>query len=115
MKNVFICLGLLALFTGCGKGDARPPGVLGVYPALNESPPPLLLSVPDSSGPSSAESVDSPARVITGDGWMQRQTEMAEQVKRLRAYAAQAKPGDPAALTEEQIRAFSKLDNPRMY
>ena len=46
---------------------------------------------------------------------MQRQLQMEEQVKRLRAYAAKAGPDDPFALTEKQIEAFSKREDPIIY
>jgi len=115
MKNGFCFLGLLVLLTGCGDSDVHPAEALGVYPALNESPPPPLLPVSDSPGQSSTSQASPPVEVINRDGWEHRQSEMADQVRRLREYAAKAKPGDPFALTEKQIEEFSKRDDAKIY
>jgi hypothetical protein len=114
MKTVHYLFGLL-LLAGCGGDEARPP-TRHDYPALDESPPPppppLDVSAP-SEQPSARPS--EPPAEVTGDGWVQRQEQKAELVKRLREYSAKAAPDDPFALTEEQIKAISKHDNPVLY
>ena len=52
---------------------------------------------------------------IAEDGWVQRQLQKAEQVKRLREYAAKAGPDDPFALTEKEIDEFSKREDVLFY
>lgn len=105
-------LGMMTLLAGCGEGGVRQPKPRDALPALNESPPAVPVS--QLSGWPSAQTQDIPAE-ITGDGWVQRQVQMEEQVKSLRAYAAAADPDDPFALSEKRIEAFSKLDDPVVY
>lgn len=42
---------------------------------------------------------------------MQRREQKEEQVKSLRDYAAKAAPDDPFALTEEEIKEISKVED----
>ncbi len=116
MKKVLFSLGMF-LLAGCGKDVVRQPLVPRVaYPALNESPPPPPppLSATDAQAQPSAEPEGPPA-VIAGEGWVQRQVQMEDQVKRLREYAAKAGPGDPFALTEKEIEAYAKRDESVSY
>jgi hypothetical protein len=110
MKTVLFCLGML-LLSGCERDDVSQSKPRVYYPALNESPPPPPPPSSDTSEQPLAEP-DAPSSEITGDSGFQRETEKADQVKRLREYAAKADPGDPFAMTEKEIEAFSKLENP---
>lgn len=113
MKNIYLLIGL-ALLAGCGKENtpAIEVKVHYVYPALNESslpPAPSQAEAPITHNPS-----ELPATLVTIKGRSGLQIEIGkiELIERLRAYAAQADPDDPFALTEEAIEAFSKLNNP---
>ncbi len=55
---------------------------------------------------------DEPHVTIAPEGWVQRQLQMEDQVRRLREYAAKADPDDPFALTEKEIEEFAKRGNP---
>jgi len=111
MKTFCFCLSLL-LLAGCGERDVRQSKSRGVYPALDESPPPPLLPDSGSSGqPEAVPEPKAPSAEVVEDGWVPRQFRKEEQLKRLREYAAKAPPDDPFALTEKEIEALSKLDN----
>jgi len=112
MKTQLICVGLL-LLAGCGQNDGRQPSSRIVYPALNESPlpPPPPVANTTTAGQLLAKPADPPAEVRV-DSEYQKEGDKLDLVKRLREYAAKAAPGDPFALTEKEIDALSKLDNP---
>ena len=109
-------LGLL-LLSGCGRGDNVAAALPDDLPAVSliaslsqeEVPPPPPDSDVFSEEPSVMPQV--PPGEILGDSWMDRQRQKAELLKGLREYAAGAAPGDPAALTEKEIEALSKLEN----
>ncbi len=113
MKTFCTFLGLL-LLAGCGEDTGGLTGRRAVYPALDESPPPPAPASPPGETPA-AMKPDTPTVEVVEDSWMQRQLQMAEQIKRMREYAAQASPGDPAAMTEKEIEAFSKRGDPVIY
>lgn len=54
---------------------------------------------------------DPPAEITEEKSWPQRQAELAEQLNRLREYAAQAEPDDPFAMTEERIEELAKRED----
>ena len=49
------------------------------------------------------------------DSLMQRRVQKDELLKSMRDYAAKAAPGDPFALTKEEIDRLSKVDGLRVY
>jgi len=115
MKFLLFCLGL-ALLSGCGAGDERQTGRRVIYPALNESPPPPMRA--DPRFPElPVEKTASQATDIGAveDSFMQRQVQKEELLKSMRNYAAKAAPGDPFALTKEEIDKLSKVDGLLVY
>ena len=113
MKTCCYLLGIM-LLSGCGEGDVHTPENSRTPPVLSEEqPPPSPVS--DDDGQPAEVDRDNPPAMITEDGWVQRQLQMDEQVRSLREYAAKADPDDPFAMTEAEIEAFSKLDNPVAY
>lgn len=109
MNARHVCLVVL-LLAGCGKDDVVQPKPRLVYPALNESPPPLPPASDAAVQPQS-EPAPPPAEVRE-DSAFQWESDKADLVKSLREYAAQARPGDPFALTEKEIEELSKSENP---
>ncbi len=106
MKRSLFCLTVLML-AGCSR-ELSSTGA--VYPALDQSPPPVPVAA--SSAPLSDTASDrQPLAVITAESGIQRRIQMEEQIESLRAYAEKAPPGDPFALTKEELDALSKLDN----
>ena len=113
MKTILFSVGML-LLAGCGNDDVAQPTPRVVYPALNESPPPPPPQQPSASETAEQPLAESegPPSEITPDSAFQRETEKVEQVKRLREYAAKAAPDAPFAMTEQEIEAFSELEDP---
>lgn len=115
MKILFLMLAI-SLLVGCG-GESTPASVAKAayaYPALNESS--LPPAPPQAKGPDDPIPPEPPAipMELTDNGGLQMEIEKMELIEHLRAYAAQAGPDDPFAMTEEDIEEFSKLDNPRL-
>jgi len=109
MKTVFFCVCLL-LLSGCGERAVVPLATRRTAPALKEAtPPPSSLSEVKADEQIFTDRYNPPAE-ITGNTWVERQTQKAEQLESLRAYAAQADPDDPFALTEARIEALSQHD-----
>lgn len=104
MKLLLLSLCLLCLI-GCGKGEHRQSGQRVVYPALTESPPPMLPG--GSSLPEESVEVQQPVPVVE-ESWMEehvrKEARKKELIKVLREKAAEADPDDQNTLTEEQIQ-----------
>ncbi len=114
--NFFLISLCLVCLTGCGKGEGRQAERRVVYPALNDSPPPLLPTQPSLA----AESAEDPEPQVlpnanTEESWMEKHVHKENLIKGLKEQAARAEPGDPFALSEEEIEKLSKLDTLEIY
>lgn len=101
---------------GCGKSDDRQAEHRVAYPALNESPPPLLPALPTLA----EESVEEPGHQVppsadTEPSWMDKHTHKENLIRSLKEQAARAEPDDPFALSKEEIEELSKLDTLEIY
>lgn len=116
MKNFRLALGLI-LLAGCGR-EGTQEGVAKAaydYPALNvSSPPPAPPRAEGAVAPIPPEPPAIPTEISDSSG-LQMEVEKLELIERLRAYAAQAEPDDPFAMTKEEIDEFAKQDNPMLY
>lgn len=111
MKFFLLSLMLLCLI-GCGKGENHQTSRRSTYPALTESPPPLL---PPNPGFSEVSVRKPEPRVLPNnempESWMDKQLKKETLIKDLKDQAARADPNDPFALTEEVIEELSKIDD----
>jgi hypothetical protein len=105
--------GVLLLLLGCGAEAPRQTDQRICYPALNESPPPPWPEPPPRSDVI-PQPPDTTPSIITGDRWIDRMDEHEKLIKSLREYSATAEPGDPFALTEEEISELSKREDIRI-
>lgn len=86
------------------------------YPALTESPPPPLATRSDlPEEPTEAFEPQIPSNTATGESWMEQIIRKETLIKNLREQAAQARPGDSFALSEEDIEELSKIDDLAIY
>jgi len=117
VKNCAL-MACLILLSGCGQ-ESTPPSSTRVgyaYPALNESslppaPPRIGAEEAYDSNTHASEPPPAPAEIRASSG-LQMELDKQELIKDLRDYATRAAPDDPFALTEAEIEAISKLDNP---
>ncbi|MDD2599959.1 MAG: hypothetical protein PHO37_12155 [Kiritimatiellae bacterium] len=116
MKNSVLLISLI-LLSGCGKKSPPTRAASYAYPALNESSlppaPPRVGREAFESNTTDSEAPPASVEIRVSSG-LQMEFEKQELLKSLRDYAAKADPGDPFALTEAEIEAISKLDDPML-
>ena len=92
------------LLSGCGNNRAPQPKAHN-FPALNESPPPVMPKLAEQPPPLLPPP---PQGTILGDGWLERQLRHEAIIQSLRDYAANADEDDQFKLSEEAISELEK-------
>lgn len=104
MKRFFLVS--FCMLIGCGREAQR-----SDRPNSAADTPSEAVPLPDSAPVrelSFARPPDPPAEITDEKSWPQRQADNAEQLQRLRDYAAKAAPDDPFALSEKRIEELAK-------
>lgn len=115
MKAICMLIGV-AFAAGCQKQVHRKaPLSAGRHHARAETVQTTTPTVTNAAQPAGPLLSYDPPAEVTGDSWMQREADKAEVVKRLRAYAAQADPDDPLALSEKRLEELLKSDDLVLY